>query len=168
MRAWPLVLIATCLAFTAVGAESDFSKDTPSATVHEPASRFGFSAHLLSHQPQGDKERVILELTLRPMENVGPSRVEAALHRGRKFTTSEFTAGFQPTGRGKIRTVRRELLLNKGVDHTIAFTLETEDSTGATHREATHLRVNLDPSRQPDRRNGLNQYRGKPTGYVEP
>ena len=69
-----------------------------------------------------------------------------------------------PLLRGVPRSFLYELDLRRGEDHHIIFTLEPESPDPNFAGTSAHVRVNLDPDRQPELRDNLVQYRARMGG----
>jgi hypothetical protein len=142
---------------TASGGTSETYNPSPSC---EPAPVDEFVARMVSMTDRGPKVDVIVALKLVPSVDVPLARVHGSLAGG---TGSPRALGdpdrLSSLRRHEQRTFRYELTLEKGTLHHLFFDVRSEDRAGSPFEAHAYLRVNLDPTLEPEDLGDLLQYR---------
>jgi hypothetical protein len=131
----------------------------------EPSGPVDLSVHLVSKIDRGQESRVLLRVNLLPHVRVSSATLSGSIaDRGGERRPLSILDFRLPLLRGVPRSHLYELDLRGGEDHHIIFTLEPDSPDPNFAGTSAHVRVNLDPDRQPELRDNLLQYRARMRG----
>lgn len=135
--------------------------EAANGTACEPADRLNIGVQLHSVTDLGTTARVVVELKVYSEPSaVGEVTVSGrARSAGLEYPIPTVTASVPGSRPGKIRLTYE---LDQGLDHLLVFDVRAERDPSL--RSSASLRVNLDPAREPERLDGVVQYRALMSG----
>lgn len=144
--------VALALICTAVSVESVISC--------EPGGEIDLYARALAMMDQGSQVLVTVELTIVPRRSLESARVHGWLANGSGIQRVPGVQDRTETlRRGLARKLQYEITLDKGVDHQLFFGVGPDADPSAEDLSTAWLRMNLDPSKQPEDLGDVLQFR---------
>lgn len=159
-RALPGLLSLVLLALCGIGASPAGAGPEGGC---EPAGPVDLRARVVSEKISGADVRLLVQVAIEPHVNVpeatlGLRRLDASGRRLRR----EVPARRLPLVAGIRREFVYEVLLARGEDHHLLFTLDAPAGNAGPVATSASLRVNLDPARQGVRTGDVLQFRARP------
>jgi len=163
-----LLSLGVALAFffpSAPAPEPDTSHTGTIACI-EPSDELDVGARVVSTTDLGSTVRIEVDLSILPKRNVPTARIRGKIHGGPGFDEAfGIPDEIAPLTRGNPKHKRFELEIHKGQEHRFVFLVRAEESGVPTSPVSTaYLRVNLDPTKEPEQIDGLLQYRANMGG----
>jgi hypothetical protein len=132
------------------------------ATPLEPSGDIEIYAKRLPIAGKGPRAGVLVEVTFYSEKYLPAVRLHGSL-RGKGGFDEVFGIpdSVSTLRRMTVKKVQYLLDLKKGREHHLEFTVSAEPGSGSTARSSAYLRVNLDEDLDPERLNGLVQFRAQ-------
>lgn len=157
------ILCAICLALLVAMAPEVVQPQDETASC-EPSGPIDLYARTLEIRGQGSTATVMIELTVLPHLKVETAAIRGALEDGTGFDRAFGISDRVETLRRRVvRKIQYAIDLETGKDHDLTFSVEGEGPEGPVSTSA-YLRVNLDPTRQPEDLGDVIEYRAATQG----
>jgi hypothetical protein len=121
------------------------------AAILEPSAPFSLGARLISVSDQGSSRRAVVELTLFARRDLSGLRIQRKSDTGDTVASVPIPAGKDRLRARVARQIRIPLDLEDGRVHHLRFTAEGAARSGKMQRSSAYIRLNLDPSKAPER-----------------
>lgn len=153
-------LIASAISIALLLATAPASVQPDDGVVScEPSGPIDLYAKTLEIRGQGSTATVMIELTVLPHRKIEAATIRGALGDGTGFDRAFGIPDRVETLRRRVvRKIQYAIDLERGADHDLMFSVEGEGLEGPIATSA-YLRVNLDPSSQPEDLGDVIEYR---------
>ncbi|NIM62236.1 MAG: hypothetical protein GTN89_15295 [Acidobacteria bacterium] len=163
-----LLSLAAALALSFPGAPTPEPNASHTGTIAcvEPSDELDVGARVVSTTDLGATVRVEVDLSILPERNVPTARIRGKIHGGPGFDEAfGIPDEITPLTKGNPKHKRFELEIPKGQEHGFVFHVRAEENGVPSAPSSTaYLRVNLDPTKEPEVIDGRLQYRANMGG----